>query len=106
MFLGTLLSTLLTVAWREGCILYKHLFHCKVSEYFKCYFLWFAMALLVAFLLHLLFLGLPGGIFGLLAKLAISALAINGIFFVVMQKNENMRFLIDCVKGLIGRAVK
>ena len=49
-FIGTLISTLLTVWWREGYLLYKDLFKKSVIKYYSYYLFWFLVTISVGFL--------------------------------------------------------
>lgn len=103
-FIGTLISTLATAAWREGVILYRFVFHVNVREYFLCYLSWFVLTLLTSFCVSLVVRSIGPGIFGFALKLVACILLINGIFYLVLRKTDNFAFAFNLITSKIRRS--
>ena len=91
-FLGTLVSTLLTVWWREGIILYRTLFKTNVLKYYVVNVEWFILTALTTYGVNFLAQKLPYSFLGFICKCALCFIAINGLYAVLFCKNQNFAY--------------
>jgi O-antigen/teichoic acid export membrane protein len=99
-FLGTLISTVLTSAWVEPYVLYKHSLECSVLPYFLHYFLYCIVMGGAWYLTELLCGLIVGGVWSVLIGSAlISLLVPNLLLLLVYHRKKEFRFLLQ--KGLV-----
>lgn len=105
-FLGTIISSLLTVFWREPLLLYKYAFEKSVAEYWKEYLRITVVVLISASIVHFFINGLfnvDGNIFLWLLK----ALACIAVFllvhFIFYFRTKEYRYMIDQAKEMLVR---
>ena len=99
-FMGTLISTVLTTLWVEPFVIYKYHFKEGVTGYYLCmawYFVQTAFAWAVA---HFACVriekisGIAGCIPQIALRLVIVTVVMNGIFLIININNKNFRFLL------------
>ena len=99
-FMGTLISTVLTTLWVEPFVIYKYHFKECVTGYYLCmawYFVQTAFAWAVA---HFACVriekisGIAGCIPQIALRLVIVTVVMNGIFLIININNKNFRFLL------------
>lgn len=97
-FLGTLLSLLLTVWWREGIILYRDLFNKSVWTYYAYYLFWVILTCITAVLFSFICKFIPINFSGLILKFLLCGIGINVFFSLIFFKNEKFSFYINFIK--------
>lgn len=90
--LGTVLSTLLTVWWREPVILYKYVFERNVKEYFIYYMKWMILGIMTSAFFYFLCLKIPVSLIGIVIRLFICLAGINVIYILIFRKTDNYLF--------------
>jgi O-antigen/teichoic acid export membrane protein len=99
-FLGTLISTLLTSVWVEPYVLYKHHLECSVLPYFLHYFLYCIVMGVAGYLTDILCGQIVGGVWSVLfGNALISLLVPNLLLLLVYHRKKEFRFLLQ--KGLV-----
>lgn len=109
-FLGTLISMLLTSFWVEPYIVYKYAFEQSVRDYVKKYAMYMAAAVAVFAAVHLsIGLMAPSGIFGtttifrLLGRQALIGVISGIVFLTATVKTREVAMLTDVLRGVLGR---
>lgn len=99
-FLGTIISTLFTCFWAEPYFLYKIKFKQKLSEYFKRYFFYIIVTILVwvVVIALLSFVNVNGNIYLLILKGILSFIIPNIILIVIFYKTKEFAFLVGIIK--------
>ena len=105
-FLGTIISSGLTVWWREPYLIYKKVFERKIGNYFITYALWVILLIGITWPLSRLFQCLPVNAFYLAVRFLICGLGINIVFFVLMLKNRDLWFFINLLKDTLYKMIK
>lgn len=100
-FIGTIVSTLLTGFWVEPFVVYRHLLHCSVSKYFVRYGVYTAVWM-VAYLLSSLLSSLLQGnsLFIFAIRILICCTVPNAIYFIVFKKTEEMAFVFNFLRNI------
>ena len=97
--LGTIISRVLTVAWLDPCIIYKHGFHRRPSRYFVKYALFFVLFLGTAFFINWIVSFIPNGnILWLFLKIMICCILINGIFYFIFKDTDDFGYFYEKLK--------
>lgn len=103
-FIGTFISTMTTCFWVEPYILYKHKFKLSIKPYLKKYLIYTMLVLVTgAITISLCNMITFSGILGLIIKGIICIFCINGIFFVVMHKTEELKYFKNLIMQIIGK---
>lgn len=107
-FLGTTLSTLLTVFWSQPRVVYKYLFKRDVSSYFKKYVSMMIIMLIAGFVTTNICNYLISGIsfVSLVLRGLVCVFLINGIYLVLFMKTEELKYLISAFKFQVQRIRK
>jgi O-antigen/teichoic acid export membrane protein len=101
-FLGTIISTLLTSTWVEPYVLYKHRLECSVLPYFLHYFLYCGVMSGVWLVTDLLCKQLSGNIWIILiGRIFISLSVPNLLLLLVYHRKWEFRFLCEKTMTLI-----
>lgn len=108
-FIGTFISTVTTSLWVEPFVLYKYHFHAPVLSYYKklsayiieTALIWSAAHAACSFAVSIL----PSQniIVQLVIRLLICAVLINALFLLLHCRNEELRFVLRKLKGLINK---
>ena len=93
-FIGTIASMMLTVWWREGIILYRHVFSEKVWEYYINYLKWTILTLAFSTVAYGLCRQIPVTVLGFLLRIFICMVGVNTGFALIFQKNENFLYVV------------
>lgn len=91
-FIGTIISGLLTYYWRTIYLLYKYAFKKRPNELVKLYATWISIALCVGFIVWSICNSMPNNIFGFLLRLVICIVGCNGLFFIITYKVKYNKF--------------
>lgn len=91
-FIGTTISSLLTVWWREPYLLHKKIFHKDLKMYYVSYVLWVALTLIVSWLGEYLCSMLPDNLLYLPVRFFLCVIGINMFYVLLFHKNENFVF--------------
>ena len=91
-FIGTVVSCLVTVWWREPYILYHELFKVSLKEYMWEYLKWCVLCLAAVLGIGKIFEFLPMNIFFLFVRFLICGVGINAFFAIVMWRRESFRY--------------
>ena len=102
-FLGTIISSGLTVWWREPYLLYKNLFNEKLGSYFSSYVLWLVLLLAITIPLDRVLNQLPINALYLVVRFLVCGFVINIIIMLLMCRNSNFLFFVDLGKKFIHR---
>lgn len=92
-FIGTILSTLLTVWWREPIILYSNVFQRRAGEYFWTYSKWLFLTIILGGILYWLCNLFPVSILGFCIKLFVCVIVINAFYICIFYKSPYYVFL-------------
>ena len=107
-FLGTIISTVLTVCWREPYILYKYSFKKNVLEYWTMYCKYVLVTLLCSFILGIIssqinvIVGWP--LFVL--KAVFIFVFSNIIMWIVFGKSDEFSYFLELVSKLKRKILK
>ena len=107
-FLGTIISSLLTVFWREPLLLYRYSFKRSVAEYWGMYGVFTLIAVLVGagvwFLKSRITFTPAWGT--LILESAAVFLVMNGILMLVFRKRDEYQYMKQLAKQMIWRRMK
>lgn len=105
-FIGTFISTVTTSLWVEPFVLYRYHFHTSVWEYYKKMLLYcvetFGTWIITQFICRFAEQFLPAGniMLLLILRFILCAIIINGLFFILNMRNENLKFIFEKLKSL------
>lgn len=103
-FLGTLISALLTSFWVEPWILYRHSLGIPVRKYFLRYFLYALVTGVAGYLTNYLCRFTSGSVWKILIlRLVICIVVPNVIFFICYVRVPEFQFLFRKFKGLLSK---
>ena len=105
-FLGTIISSALTVWWREPYLLYTKLFNKKLKGYFVSYILWTGLLFIITVPLEKMFSYLPVNMLYLIVRFLICGIGINAVIAVLMCRNPNFVYFLDFGKNLIRKKMR
>ena len=104
-FVGTIISTLMTSFWVEPYVLYKYGFKMKLRDYFKQYLKYTIVTLLVAiltvFIINTLFTSVT--ILTFIGKLLLCIGIPNLCFILIFRKGEEFIYYKDLMEGIINK---
>ena len=100
-FLGTIISSLLTVWWREPYLLYRKVFEEKIVGYFGTYLLWTVLLIAVTVLLSEVFSQLPITMSYLIVRFLICGIGINLVLSLLMCRNQHFLYYVQLMKKFI-----
>lgn len=104
-FLGTIISSLLTVFWREPLLLYKYAFEKSVADYWKQYIKSVIVVVLSSLIVHLFvnrMIIVNGNLLLWLLKALICIAVFLLIHFLFYCKTEEYRYILSQVKMVLG----
>lgn len=105
-FLGTVLSMLLTCTWLEPLILFKYGFKLKVRKYFKMYFKFIiigTVAFIVTYLADSLIVG--DSIGSLVLHFIVTILVSNISLMLMTFKMEEFKYFFDILKNILRKTL-
>lgn len=105
-FLGTILSSLFTVWWREPYLLYKKIFKEKITGYFCTYFLWMILSIIITILLDKYFSRFPITVFYLVIRFLVCGLGINLILVLIMCRNPYFLYYVQLARKIIFKVLR
>ena len=108
-FLGTTISTLVTVFWKAPILVYKHIFKIPAWSYFKKYIFYAFLTLITCYITtHICNVVVIGNSFlSLVIKGIICLIIPNVIYIGIFYKNEELLYIKSVLKGaLSGLKVK
>ncbi len=105
-FIGTILSTLLTCWWREPIIMYKYIFERNLFSYFIYYIKWTLLTISVAGIVYSLSSFFSINLFGFTMKMITCLFFTNLIYFIVFRKSSEFVFFCEFFKRMIERKSK
>ena len=91
-FIGTIISNMVTVWWREPYILYHELFETSLTEYIKEYVKWCLLCVIAVLGIGRIFESLPMNMFFLIIRFVICGIVINVFFAAVMWRRESFQY--------------
>lgn len=102
-FLGTTLSTLVTVFWSQPRVVYKYLFKKNVKDYFTKYTLMSIIMLIVGVITTIICNSLVDGtsFVSLVFRGLICVLIVNILYLLLFIKTEEMKYLIKVFRGQV-----
>lgn len=104
-FLGTIISSLLTAFWREPLLLYKYAFEKSVADYWKQYIKSVIVVVLSSLIVHLFvnrMIIVNGNLLLWLLKALICSAVFLLIHFLFYCKTEEYRYILSQVKMVLG----
>lgn len=103
-FIGTVISSILTVVWREPLILYREEFKQPVSDYWKTYFSFVLISVILCATGDLIkgMIMQINSVILLITEAAISFISVNFVLFLVYHNRDEYSFM----KQLIIRTIK
>lgn len=111
-FVGTFLSSLVVVLYSLPYFVYKKLFNRKITEYYKMYFKYFAITIILASLSKVLFEYIIA-IFAisniwliLLIAIAVATIIPSVINFFIFRKSNEFKYFIQLIKYVIDKILK
>ena len=109
-FIGTVVSTIVTVSWREPLILYRYEFKGKkISDYWKTYFSFLAITALSCVVFDVLktyVLGYTMTWPALIIEAIVSFALINLILALIFKKRDEFEFFKSVIKKVTGKLKK
>lgn len=105
-FLGTILSSLCTVWWREPYLLYKKVFNQKITSYFLTYFSWSLLLLITVVPLDYIFSKMPLDLPYLFIRFAICGIGVNLFFVVLFHRNKNFLYFWKLGKTMLSAKIE
>jgi hypothetical protein len=105
-FIGTAVSSLLTVWWREPYLLHRKIFEKELKGYFVTYGLWTMLTIMMAYMGSCLFDYLPNNIVFLVVRFLICGVGINIIYIVLFHKNDDFVYYLNIVKQFVVNKLK
>lgn len=99
-FLGTTISTLITVFWTQPVVVYKYLFKRSVRNYFQKYIFFSGLTVLLGILTRNLCntLIIDSGIIGIISKGIICTVVINTIYIIIFYRSQEFKYLLQNIK--------
>lgn len=105
-YLGTIVSFLLTSFWREPRIIYKYLFETKETNYWLKYFSYFLVTAIAGAATYFAIKYIPGGIGYFVLKLLVVCILPNAIFALAFCKSEELKYYLHIFKRIVKRKKK
>ena len=105
-FLGTIISSLFTVWWREPYLLYKKVFEEKIRNYFGTYILWMALLVVITICLDGCFSQMPINILYLVVRFLICGIGINAVLALLMCRNQYFQYYVHLLRKIIVEKFK
>ncbi|RBP03159.1 lipopolysaccharide biosynthesis protein [Rossellomorea aquimaris] len=104
-FIGTTLSTLLTLFWTHPVIVYKNVFKRSPKEYFLNYCLYSFLTLLMCISTNILcsFLSSSYSLMNLFLKLIICLMIPNLVYLLLFYRTTEFKYLYSMLKNILGR---
>lgn len=102
-FLGTIISAMLTAWWREPYLLYKKIFDKSLKEYYGSYVIWSLLTVITSIFGQYMMGFLPNTRIYLLVRFFCCGVGINIIYVILFHKNENFQSYLKFIKGFIKK---
>lgn len=105
-FLGTIISSLTTIFWREPLLLYRYSFKRGVWEYWSVYIKYLCITLGMAVPLRIIKLGVHASSVSwlfLIAEAMVSFAVSNIILVVIFRKTDEFNYLIGIVRQIVSK---
>ena len=101
--LGTIISTLAVDLIVEPYILYKYTFNKKVTDYYKRYFMYMIIFVLLGVLMQLLCMNIniQNSLMDTLLKGVVTFTIVNGLLVIMFNKNDNYIYMKQTAKAAI-----
>ena len=104
-FIGTVVSGLLTYFWREPHLLFRKFFQMKSRSYWLAQSLWIALTAVLCILCESWFRCFGNDLFSFVLKMVLSVLIPNTILTIVFFRTSQFRYYVSLVKKKIGEKV-
>jgi hypothetical protein len=105
-FIGTLVSVILTSWWRQPVLVYKYVFNDKkIFKYFAQFIIFGLLTLTITGLLKSLIDLIPNTVLGFLGKVIICCVIPNIVFVCIFIKNECFQYYMFLIKDLFNKKV-
>lgn len=105
-FLGTIISNIATVWWREPYLLFKRIFEKKMGKYFIIYLLWGCLAIVTSVIISYITSKLPENILFLIIRFLICGIGINFVYAIIFWKNQNFQYYFTMVQKFLISKLK
>ena len=104
-FLGTIISVLLTCFWIEPLVTFKHGFKKKVGAYYRLYFLYTAIAFLDIGLTYFVCEKIRfSGFAGVFVKAIVLVILYNTVVVLLFGRSHEMRDMLQRLRGIMKKA--
>ncbi len=100
-FIGTLISVILTVWWREGVLLYRDVFKVSITKYYLYYAFWTVLTVMMGVLFYFICNNLANTFLGVMAKFVICFFGVNLFFLILLFRTDNFVFYKELIKTKI-----
>jgi O-antigen/teichoic acid export membrane protein len=106
-FMGTIISRLLTTWWYDAWLLYKHGFGMSPVKYYARYIRSCAIIAIVTLLINFVSMPLSGVKWeNLIVKLIICVFLVNMVFYLLFGRSEEFIYIVDKGKNIINKKTK
>ncbi|MCI8417923.1 MAG: hypothetical protein HFI33_10610 [Lachnospiraceae bacterium] len=100
-FIGTIVSVLLTAWWREPYLLKKYLIQNSLWRYYLLVIRWSMLSILVVMVIDNVFAVWPLNFMWLVLRFMVCAVIANAFYTIFMWRNSDFRYYIVLIKRLI-----
>lgn len=105
-FIGTIVSSVLTVWWREPYLLHKHVFKESLKNYYGSYLIWTALLIMITGVLEKIFVFLPLTPAYLGVRFLICGIGINIFLVILMCKSSYFAYYVDMIRNIVRKGKK
>jgi len=106
-FLATCISILSVDAWWDPLVVYKYGFNTSLRPYFKKYLVYVAFCVVVAAATWAIAFVVPlSGLAGLVFRLGLCLVLVNGLFWIAFRKSEEFSYLRSVVLRMLSARAK
>jgi len=104
-FLGTMVSTIVTYLIREPYVLYKNYFECPIQKYFIRYFIYMIIMFFTGGLTYFTLSFVNDSNWkGFFIKAILTIIIVCSVFCVVFYRTKEFKYYMDLVKNIVFRA--
>ncbi len=100
-YIGTIVSCLVTAFWREPKIIYRYLFNENERKYWMDYLIYFIITMVAGIITYFSIKYIPSGIGYFVLKLLIVCILPNLIFVIAFYRKKAFKYYLKLLKGLV-----
>lgn len=105
-FIGTVISNLLTVWWRQPIIVYKYIFNKDLCYYFIEFLKWLCLTIIIIFIYNYMFSFLDFSLLSFIIRILVCVILTNIIYIILNSKNEIFKSQLLIVKNKLKSLIK